>query len=465
MANRQNLKNRINNGVWMECLPPDFTISEIENIGSWSTMGAVAKSSHNSFKIINGLDAEPESLNQINSYLNKLEDWVEKYSDDFTYPPSKKGWESAIKKTMEKESLEDFAMLYGIFHKEIYNFYIENKDTDDLVNIQNSNSMKMLKNIFVVSQKNKKENDKDKDKVEEVLLTSTSESHKNNIYNQNAEDHKNEIKEKVPERDQIIENQEVKKHFIKKDELIDKEMDKFNVFYDESIKMDFDPTLKSFLLKRHIESRIKDAFDNIEGPEKSLNEWMKNTFLLSISRLEREKVKFIVNHWPEWSGLQKDAKPLNGRIDNEKLLGETAFWHSIKSINEILKQDNDDETTKNLYQKVIPNIVNIFDSNINEKVTIGKNILSWATKNEKEFVNRLNLWTKMGGNITETTKDNESIVSWIASQKNDMWDRVIVNFAKDKNINLNKFYPSHFKPKNSIHIAKDTSMANKLSPF
>lgn len=475
MANRENIKNRINNGIWRECLPPDFSISEITNIGSWNTMGSLAKKSHNLFKIINGLEAEPESLVQVHNYLDKLEYWVEKYSDDFTYPASKKGFESAIRKTLENEKLEDFATLYGVFHKEIFDFYVENKDSEELVKIQNADSMKMLKNIFTSAEKQKElkevkpilevNNDNIIIKEEAKIAEPISNTVVQNPVLKEKETIKMEPDSSVSEEEQKIEKQDLEKLSIKKNDSVDKEAEYFNKFYNDNIKSDFEPTLKSFLLKRHIESRIKDVYENLEGSDKSLNEWLKSTLLLSISKLEDEKVKFIVNHWPEWNTLQNDAKPLYGRVNNEQLLDEKAFWHSIKSINEVLKKDNDEETTKNLYQKVVPNIVSISSSNVSDKLNIGKNILRWATKNEMEFVNRLNLWNKMGGNITETTKEGESIVSWISSQKNEMWDKVIVNFAKEKNLNLNKFYPTHFKPKNSIHIARNSSMDGKSSPF
>lgn len=457
MANRENIKNRIDNGVWKDAFPLNFEVSNIENPSSWISMGNISKSSNNNLFLIHGKEADSVSLLEINNFIDKLELWVDRYSEYLTYPSSTNGLNNAIIKSVENESLEDFAFLYGIFHKEIFSIYKNDKEKID--SLENNDASKMLKNIFkVFEDKNKNNTVSETIKVEESTINNEVKK----------EEYKHEFFGEVSDNQITKETSEIKKHSSKTDEKIEKEIEIFNTFYDKytsNIKDNFDISLKNYQVKRYIEGRIKEVSDLEEKNENKLNDWLANTFLLSLSKLSYEKSKIIIDQWPDWSNLQQEARPLFGLVNNEELLDKKVFWHSIKSINEIFVKNNDEESTKNLYQKVIPNIVSIKDSNIDNKVTIGKNILTWATKNENEFLNRLTLWNKMGGNITEINNQGESIVSWISSKNNDMWDKVIINFAKEKKINLSKNYPQHFRPKNSIQVARDNNLVNKPSPF
>ena len=84
------------------------------------------------------------------------------------------------------------------------------------------------------------------------------------------------------------------------------------------------------------------------------------------------------------------------------------------------------------------------------------------------------MWTAMGGSLTEHKKEPtsdvfqsrkgttpESLIKWISEEKNPKWDNVVIEYAKEKNLNLYKWYPNDFKSDDLFEIYESSSPVSK----
>ncbi len=470
MEERINIRTRLKNGIWQDAIPnfgPSFDKSNfLEPLDStWTDIWDKVKLNENIMQCINlslsGKENDivnPVSLSQLNNYLDVLEKWVIQNENNLTFPATKDGWKKSVESTLENNDLETFTLLCGSFPEQISTII-------DLSTMPD-NKIKKWWNSF-----NKEE--VLENKKEEVISTSLIKDDNTSITSIEV----TKEKDTVINEDKVIEdiispvndkqdkkvfikkpegpyppNQEIKESIVSLNELI-KEI---NQSYDGASKSLIDEYCKKHCLRKNA---------------KEATEWFSKVFFSSFQHMEEEKINFFIDNIPNWREQPIETRPLRN-VDVMNVLNDIHFWSGLKFMQKKVTHTKNQQILKSF----IPSMLDISLLSVQNKIEIGKNMLKFAKGSEDAFRNKLMMWTAMGGSLTEykkepvndvfqSKKDNlsESLIKWIAEEKNPKWDKVVIEYAKEKNLNLHNWYPNDFKSNDIFEIYESSTPVSKPS--
>lgn len=445
MEEKINIRMRLKNGIWQDSIPnfgPSFSESIFLESTSvtWTDIWDKVKSSENVMNCINSylLGKEndivnPISLKSLNTFLDKLDKWVADNDENLTFPPTKDGWRKAVYSTIENEDVDTFTILCGAFPEQI----------KSVVNIEDIPQNKIKKWWGSFNETNQIEV---KDKVEIKSSSIPLPSDKKNIED-NTPDKK--VFTKKPEGP-YPPNQDVKNNIEELNVLIED----INRSYEGSGTTLIDDYCKRNFLNKN----SKDA-----------TEWFTKVFFSSFQHMDEEKINFFIDNIPAWRERPVETRPLRN-IDVNNVLDDIAFWSSLKYMQKKVSYSKNQEILKSF----VPSLLDISTLSVENKINIGKNMLKWAKGSEDAFRNKLMMWTSMGGSITEQKNEvkngvfdskkgdnTESLIKWIAENKNPKWDTVVIEYAKEKDLNLYSWYPNDFKSEDLFELYQSSNPVSR----
>lgn len=458
MEERINIRMRLKNGIWQDATPnfgPSFHESKfLEPLEStWTDIWDKVKSNENIMQCINlslsGKENDiinPVSLSALNNFLDTLEKWVVENEGNLTFPSTKDGWQKSVLKTIESNDLETFTLLCGAFPEQI----------KSVINIESmaDNKIKKWWGSF-----NKEVNLINEDlpipePVSEISIEQPID--------------KKEIEQPVVEKESIAPEKIGKKVFPKKPEgpyppsqevkesveSLNKLIEEINSSYNGASKTLIDEYCKKHCLRK----------DSQEATN-----WFSKVFFSSFQHMEEDSINFFIDNIPNWREQPVETRPLRN-INTMDVLGDIHFWSGLKFMQKKVTHSKNQDILKSF----IPSMLDISSLSVSNKIEIGKNMLMFAKSSEDAFRNKLMMWTAMGGSLTEHKKEQnsdvfqskkdkspESLIKWIAEEKNPKWDNVVIEYAKEKNLNLYKWYPNDFKSDDLFEIYESSSPVSK----
>lgn len=458
-----NITDKLKEGLWGEAIPLDFNLNKLvkEGVytGPYPDMSTIISDTRDVlFSIYAGggnrderqkilSQREPVSLKKVIQFLNRFEDLVQDNLDNLTFPKSTSGYNAMLNNVIDSGKLENLVLMYTIDPQKVIEAF-ENK----IEKIENRNS-KWLQSIInfkieqemEVAAKNKEE----MDKVEELL----------NFGNTENNDEK-KIKEK----------EEKKLTFFQRPKEISEEIEKLTkdletVF--EKIRSDEESVNKDrSLYSRELGVKIRESYLR-HADKSSLNDWFLDVLIESQYNLLYKKDyegnnSYYASFYLE---LMNDYSNDLCRIgfDPESVLNDKKLWGALK----VVRDNINNHDYKLFTNSLLPKFLTLKSWDKTEKIAIGENILSKVIKDDLNFKTRLNLWLDIGGSLTITNKEGNSIVDILQKNNNKMWNDTIIETAKDKGVNLHKNYPDNFKDETSYSFSKKdiNQVANRLSPF
>lgn len=465
MEEKINIRMRLKNGIWQDAIPnfgPTFDKSNfLEPLDStWTDIWDKVKLNENIMQCINlsllGKENDivnPVSLSQLNNYLNTLEKWVSDNDNNLTFPATKDGWKKSVQSTLESNDIDTFILLCGSFPEQI-------KSVIDLDSMPD-NKIKKWWNSFnkqEIIQENIKEIEQEqKVIVKEDIAQATIEKEitpnepvVSNSDNKPINDkQEKKIFPKKPEGP-YPPSQEIKESIQSLNELITE----INSSYTGAGKSLIDEYCKKNCLRKN----SKDA-----------TEWFSKVFFASFQHMEEDKINFFIDNIPNWREQPVETRPLRN-IDTMSVLNDIHFWSGLKFMQKKVTHTKNQQ----ILQNFIPSMLDISTLSISNKIEIGKNMLKFAKGSEDAFRNKLMMWTAMGGSLTEQKKEPindvfqskkdksaESLIKWITEEKNPKWDKVVIEYAKEKDLNLYNWYPNDFKSNDIFEIYEASTPVSK----
>lgn len=465
MAERKNIKLRLKEGIWQDSIPSfgsSFEESESLDIqgSTWTDIKEKVSQAEQAMACISYLVAgrekeiiTPVSISKLNTFLDTLEQWVEENEDNLTIPSTKQGWSKAIQQTLEKEDINTFALLCGAYPDQV----------QSIVSLETMPSNKIKKWWATFNNEVKEELlEKLDEKAKEVLVSSAI---KEDVI-------KSEAEKVVSENASIAPvNKPEYKPFKKPDAV---------VFKPSAAVLESEENLKVLIKEINTSdkgsaTRLIDYFCHEAVRSKNAEEttaWFSKVFMPSLSRLDEESINLLVDNWPLWK-KQPPEKRAFKNVDAEHVIGDAVFWSALKDTQKKVSH----QQNQRLCKEFIPTLLDISMMSFDAKLEVGKKMFKFAEKNEDIFRNRFNLWSGMGGSLTEQKhtlredvyqvkkeSSSDSMIKWISEQKNEKWDSVIIDYAKEKNLNLYKWYPDDFSSNDLLdtYQAKSSVSAPKF---
>lgn len=376
----------------------------------------------------------PVSLDKIHAFLDKLENWVAEYGHVLTWPSSSKAWKEAVRNTIDNGDLDSVILLAATFPEQF-------KETIQNIKEPNNKVGKWL-NSF-------------KEETKPELVSSV--------------EHKNEINEK--NSNSIAEEKKILQETLKPAEVTDIKIEK-KPFLNTLAKETMDwlmNIVKEFENDEHVLAVKKEKFDG------KLKNWMRRNdstdanqrldffaeqFFPAITHMDRKDLLVIYECWPNGKKIEIDSP--------DEVLTSKIFWALLKHAK--------DDTKEFIIDNMLPKTISLAQNRFEQKFKIGKDILSWATRNPELFNQRLNLWMNIGGSLTENAVlvsntdgnedlftdpgkkiEKESLMSWILKSGNDMWVEELAKISADKGMVIPEIQEAY----NAIVDAKSK---NKSSP-
>lgn len=462
MEERTNIRMRLRNGIWQDAIPnfgPSFHESKfLEPLDStWTDIWDKVKNHENTMQCINlslsGKENDiikPVTLLELNNFLNNLEQWVSNNENNLTFPLTKDGWKKSVYETLEKNDLETFTLLCGAFPEQIKTVVdFESMPDNKIKKWWGSFNKELdLKNNIVVSEEkslvhadtSNPLNEVDKNSIKGETLVSEPEK---------AEKIEKKVFSKKPEGP-YPPSQEIKESI----ESMNKLMKDINNSYNGSSKTLIDEYCKFHCLRK----------DSTEATN-----WFSKIFFSSFQHMEEESINFFIDNIPNWREQPVETRPLRN-VNAMDVLNDIHFWSGLK----FMQKKVTHAKNKEILQNFIPSMLDISSLSVSNKIEIGKNMLKFAKSSEDAFRNKLMMWTAMGGSLTEHKKEPtsdvfqsrkgttpESLIKWILEEKNPKWDNVVIEYAKEKNLNLYKWYPNDFKSDDLFEIYESSSPVSK----
>jgi len=471
MADRKNIKLRLKEGIWQDSIPSfgaSFEESESLDIqgSTWVDVKDKVSQAEQAMACISylleGREKEiitPVSLSKLNAFLDTLEQWVEDNEDNLTIPSTKQGWSKAVQQTLEKEDLNTFALLCGAYPNQV----------QSIVSLETMPSNKIKKwwatfNNEVKEDLKEEVAEKLNEKAKEVLVSSA---------NQDAVD---SVEKLEPEK-MVSNNVDTP---VSKPEYKPFKKPDVATFKPSAAVLESEENLKSLIKEinasdKGAATRLIDHFCHEAVRSKNSDEattWFSKVFMPSLSRLDEGSINLLVDNWPLWKNQPPEKRAFKN-VDAENVIGDAVFWSALKDTQKKVSY----QQNQRLCKEFVPTLLDISMMSFDAKMEVGKKMFKFAEKNEDIFRNRFNLWSGMGGSLTEqkhteredvyqVKKDSssDSMIKWISEQKNEKWNNVIIDYAKEKNLNLYKWYPDDFSSNDLLdtYQAKSSVSAPKF---
>lgn len=410
--NNNSIMNRIYQGSWKDALPPNSqrigVDTPLENSGhSWIDVWEKQKNYSDiaeSIGKIMGKDrtAKAFPLEVLHSYFDSLENWVAINGNVLTFPPTQDAWDKAVKATVEKKDLDMVLILSSLAPK---NF----KELMKTIDLEN-NVTKWFKTAKGIAD---------------------TDASKNNIIEE-----KKLLEESLKPEPQIpsLEKKEENKFIPTKDYILTEQENRCF----EWLK----PIIEDVQLKNlPVGVAQNNMDDNVKKKKLNDGDFFFDIELFgAIIKLNKEELVTLATVWPEH---QKIAV-----YDSLAFLSSPKFWKGLNSTKE-----NKDFIIEN----VLPLMLDISKLPFSNKYQIGKEILQYTTKSSDLFMQRLNLWLNIGGDLMEKPtiavnfsddfgddfeslpmpkEEAPNLLNWIINQKNDMWTTEVHNLLDKKGFKI-----------------------------
>lgn len=186
--------------------------------------------------------------------------------------------------------------------------------------------------------------------------------------------------------------------------------------------------------------------------------WFEELLLPAIATLNEQDLGCLLDHWPVHRRLSV-ANPV-------EMVSQPRFWSILKVQEPVRTQ---------LFEQALPRMVNMDRVGFDDRYTMAQHMLEWARRSPDLFRQRLNLWVKWGGSVAEeevpsaapsdgdvfnaTPVARRSVARWILEQGNDMWTAQLNEQAAQQGWIL----PRDVTP-NPTTPAADTPAPRRLRP-
>jgi len=422
--NSNSIMNRIFQGSWRDALPPETpkigVEKRLENSGHswldiWEKHNNYADIAESLGKIMSkDKSAKSLPLNNLHAYFDILENWVGDYGHVLTFPPSQEAWNNAVKATIEKKDL-DMALVLSATFPVSFSAVIKNVDFENNV----TKWFKTAKDQTPEAIIDKQESATTETIMEEKKLLTQSLKSETPVQNGHHEE-KNKRESFTPQKN--------------KDYILTENEKKCFDWISSQIKEVQERELPLGVEQNNMDNSIKKR--KLSG-----GEFYFDTELFgAIIKLNKEQLLTLAKVWPEHQKI-----PV---YDSLAFLSSPKFWKGLNSTNE-----NKDF----IIEKVLPVMLDISNLPFSNKYQIGKEILQYTTKSPELFMQRLNLWLNIGGDLVEKPtismnfaddfdddfsqgnmpkEESPNLLNWIINQKNNMWTKEVHNLLNKKGFKI-----------------------------
>lgn len=443
--------NRIKQGSWRDAFPPfgpkigfGQKLEKIED--SWADKWVAIDNYNNIAKTLGQSIGKPNenekvkpiAIEDMHSFLDKMEDWVATYGNILTFPASSQGWKKAIEKTIMDGDIDQTLIMIAAFPEQF-------KETVLNLSLPENRAGKWLKTCIVKEEKKELAPAEQKSELESINLPNLSITAEkiaaSDTVASEKEESSKEINTNTPPVRKPYFNAGEKATLAWLNETLSE------LSYNEKDKA---------VNKEIMDKKIKD-WVNREESKTTMDSFFEDEFYGALVNLKIDQLKSLQRFWPNNKKL-----PI---ADSLALLSSTKFWGLIKHPE---PQERDF-----IFSNILPTIISIENLKFSEKYQIGKEMLKPAVKNADLFRQRLNLWTGIGGvptdkkpksikyeedvfnSINNASEEEVSIMSWIIKKENPMWIKELKNFADERGLvleSLDKAYNTikdteRYKPK------------------
>lgn len=440
--------SRIKQGSWRDAFPPfgpkigfGQKLEKIED--SWGDKWAAIEDYNNIAKNLGQSIGKPNEnervkpvpLEDIHSFLDKMEDWVATYGNILTFPASSQGWKKAIEKTIMDGDIDQTLIMIAAFPEQF-------KETVINITLPENRAGKWLKTFIIKPEKKELAPAEQKSELENINVPQAAVVVDKIVSQESSTPAREEVSKEI--------NNPVRKPFFNAGE-------KATIIWLNETLNELENNDKDKAVNKEImDKKIKD-WVNRENSKTTMDSFFEDEFYGALVNMKIDQLKSLQRFWPNNKKL-----PIS---DSLALLSSTKFWGLIKHPEQ---QERDF-----IFSNILPTIISIENLKFSEKYQIGKEMLKPAIKNADLFRQRLYLWTGIGGVPTDkkpknikyeedmfssTNNANEeevSIVNWIIKKENPMWIKELKNFADERGLvleSLNKAYDAtigidRYKPK------------------
>lgn len=470
-----NIVNKMREGLWQEAIPDNFSLNNIVKEGTYTgnyndiseiikDTAEVAKSvflrreDREEIKKQGGVEPTV-SIKKILSFLNVMEKTVENNAEFLTYPKSRKGIEDMLVNVICKGDLSNVAVFFALVPDTILEVYTNKKDDVEI----NKRNKTWLQSIVDEKLKIEREIQRKKE-VELAKLATIMDFQPDNP----LEDKPNEETEKPT----VIQNEseDKKMEFFQKNKEIEHAINtltnNLEVYFKDIREKESD--FNNTFIGPNINRQINESFyDYTAGSENSSTDWFLDVFIESqYNLLYKNNYEGNNSYYANiYLGFLSDYsnKFTNSGFNSREILNDKKFWGILK----VVRGNTNNHDYKIFTNTLLPKFLSLSRMDKSEKIEEGMKIVSMVRKDELNFKTRLNLWLDIGGDLTMFNSNNKSIVDLLKKEKNPMWDKVLIETAKERNVNLYGNYPTHFENKNAMSkpTPKEISFNNRSQPF
>lgn len=397
---------------------------------------------------------KPVTYKQAKNFIDNVDRIINKNIDYLTFPKTSAGIQKAYENTIKNGSIEDVAFLFGMdenYTISIYHSMLLKKEIDGKKSMGASFLQEITDKMF-------------EQKIDKKIEKNSE------IDRQNLNDKKETISQDNTNNTQVKKS-EGPAVFFKKDPAIHKEIDKIVEDIEsilKPIREDFNSYQKnkdfaSFQIGKVIDSATRKY--NFEHGE--LNSWFTDILLESQYNILYKNVEDSTNTFFSRLYLEMivdcSSELTELGLDTQTVFEDKKFWYGLKVVRENVAPVD----YKIFTNCLVSNFLTLKTYSDSEKIDIGMNAMSMVIKDELNFKSRLNLWLDIGGGLTLEDSKGQTIIDKLKIKNNPMWNKSIVEIAKERDINLHKFYPKDFnRPGDFIPTKEDIINSRKNNvPF
>lgn len=386
---------------------------------------------------------KPVTYKQANNFIERVDSIMSQNENFLTFPKTISGVQKTYENIIGNGKIEDVAFLFGIDEIYLINVYhsmVLRKEIDEYKSPGTKFLQEITDEMFLRNEEKK-----------EKIITNEESKKVDTIKENNVIQGENLIKENEEVKTNYI--PPVKKSdtpisFFKKDGEVQKEInfivegienilkpirEDFNSYKD---KKDY----ASFQIRKIIDSSTR-AYNFKNG---ELSSWFTDILIESQYNILYKDINNNSNTYFSRLYLEMlvdcSSELTELGLDTKTVFEDKKFWYGLK----VVRENVPPVDYKIFTNYLISNFLTLKSYTDSEKIDIGMDSIGVVIKDELNFKSRLNLWLDIGGGLLLEDKKGHTIVEKLKQKNNAMWNSVIVDIAKERGVNLNKFYPKDF---------------------
>lgn len=401
---------------------------------------------------------KPVTYKQANDFVERVDNLMKENESFLTFPKTINGIQKTYENIIENGSIEDVAFIFGIDEVYVINVYhsmLLRKEIDEYKSpgtkflqeitngmfLKNENSKNITENV--TDQKPKEE------QKEEVIVKENQNSYIPPVKKNDspAVFFKNDLFQK--EIDYIVDGIETILKPIREDYKLYEEQKNYASF---QIRKVIDSSARTYNFKN---GELNNWFTGI------LLESQYNILYKNIGNADNDNTYFSRLYLEMLVDCSSELTELG--LDTKTVFEDKKFWYGLKVVRENVPPID----YKIFTNYLISNFLTLKSYTDSEKIEVGINAVNFVVKDELNFKSRLNLWLDIGGGLLLEDKKGKTIVENLKQKNNPMWNNVIIDIAKERKINLHKFYPKDFDRPGDFTPTKEEIISSRKSntPF